>query len=282
MKASECIEFLQQMLPRLRLRWPGFRKVRGQVCKRVRHRLQELALADVAAYRAYLESHPAEWEVLDGMCHITISRFYRDKGVFDFLARQVLPEIARMVLESGEKTLRCWSAGCASGEEPYTLALLWQLYLKPRFPDLAMRIVATDADAAMLKRAELACYRHGSVDDLPEDCLTQGFVRVEDEYCLRPVYRDEVEFLKQDLRCAVPDGTFHLVLCRNLAFTYFDDATQSEVLRRIHDKLRPDGVLVIGSHESLPQGASGFLAWSGKQGVYRRMDRGEGCGGKMR
>lgn len=151
MKASKCIEFLQQMLPRLRLRWPGFRKVRGQVCKRVRHRLQELALADVAAYCAYLESHPAEWEVLDGMCHITTSRFYRDKGVFDFLARQVFPEIARMVLEREEKTLRCWSAGCASGEEPYTLALLWQLYLKPRFPDLSMRIVATDADAAMLK-----------------------------------------------------------------------------------------------------------------------------------
>lgn len=137
----------------------GISQGAGQVCKRVRHRLQELALADVAAYRAYLEFYPAEWEVLDGMCHITISRFYRDKGVFDFLARQVLPEIVRMALERGEKTLRCWSAGCASGEDPYTLALLWQLHLKPRFPDLAMRIVATDADAAMFKRAELACYR---------------------------------------------------------------------------------------------------------------------------
>lgn len=273
MKDSECIAFLQQAMPRLRLRWRGFRRVRGQVCKRVQRRLQELDLVDIAAYRVYLESHPAEWEVLDGMCHITISRFYRDRGVFDLIAQQVLPELARVVLERGEKILRCWSAGCASGEEPYTLALLWQRYLEPRFPGLTLRIVATDADAAMLKRAELACYHHGSVDELPAGFLTQGFFRVKDGYCLRPECRESVEFFQQDLRSATPAGTFHLVLCRNLAFTYFDDATQREVLQKIRDELHSGGMLVLGRHERLPQGVSGFLAWSEKQGVYQKVKR---------
>ena len=73
----EYIEFLQVVLPRLGLRWPGFRKVRGQVIKRLKRRLKALHLQDLAGYAAYLDTHPAEWGVLDAMCRISVSRFYR-------------------------------------------------------------------------------------------------------------------------------------------------------------------------------------------------------------
>lgn len=79
----------------------------------------ELGLADLAAYRAYLETDPAEWAGLDALTHITISRFRRDRGVFEVIDRQVLPQLAR------RSSLSAWSAGCASGEEPYTLAIGW-------------------------------------------------------------------------------------------------------------------------------------------------------------
>lgn len=75
MKDTECVEFLQWALPRLHMRWQGFRKVRGQVCKRIGRRIRELNLGEGADYRTYLESHPAEWSVLDDLCRITISRF---------------------------------------------------------------------------------------------------------------------------------------------------------------------------------------------------------------
>ncbi|MFB3131394.1 MAG: CheR family methyltransferase, partial [Rhodothermales bacterium] len=130
MKDTACVDFLQWALPKLHMRWPGFRKVRRQVCKRVRRRMRTLGLDHTEAYRAYLEAHPDEWDVLDAMCRITISRFYRDRGVFDLLRATLLPQRAQRATD--ETTLRCWSAGCASGEEVYTLKILWLEDLQPR------------------------------------------------------------------------------------------------------------------------------------------------------
>ncbi len=91
MNDTECIDFLQWCLPRLRMRWAGFRKVRRQVCKRISRRMAELRLADADAYRAYLDANAGEWDALDALCRVTISRFYRDRGVYDAIRRRVLP-----------------------------------------------------------------------------------------------------------------------------------------------------------------------------------------------
>ena len=120
MKDLQCTEFLKWCLPVLRFSWPGFRKVRKQVCKRLTRRTGELGLPDLVAYREYLVSHHEEWQVLDSLCRVTISRFYRDRRVFDVLRFEILPTLARRALTDAEKEVRCWSAGCCSGEEPYT------------------------------------------------------------------------------------------------------------------------------------------------------------------
>jgi chemotaxis protein methyltransferase CheR len=116
---TDCTVFLQWALPLRNLRWPGFRKVRRQVCKRLKRRIEELGLVDFAAYRARLEADASEWGVFDECCHITISRFFRDRGVFEALRQRVLPDIATRA-RSERQTARIWSAGCASGEGPYT------------------------------------------------------------------------------------------------------------------------------------------------------------------
>ena len=87
MNDPDCTAFLQWALPQINLRWPGFRKVRRQVCKRLKRRMHDLQLADFAAYRARLEDDRTEWEVVDRCCHITISRFFRDRGVFEALRK---------------------------------------------------------------------------------------------------------------------------------------------------------------------------------------------------
>jgi len=134
MNDSQCIQFLQWALPRLGMRWAGFRKVRRQVCNRARRRASELGLSDLSTYRTYLEAHPEEWTVLDGLTPITISRFYRDRGTFEFLAHEVVPTLSSQASARNSNTLYVWSAGCASGEEPYTLAIIWELELAHRFP----------------------------------------------------------------------------------------------------------------------------------------------------
>src|SRR6185295_20147796 len=125
--SDRCVELLQWALPRLGKRWQGFRNVRGQVCKRIARRARELGLADLEAYRAHLEAHDDEWPVLDALCRVTISRFYRDRAVFDRLRLEILPAFAERAAARGESVVRAWSAGCASGEEPYTLAMIWSL-----------------------------------------------------------------------------------------------------------------------------------------------------------
>jgi chemotaxis protein methyltransferase CheR len=265
----EGIAFLQWCLPRLEMRWPGFRKVRRQVYKRIDRRLRELGLPDPSAYRRYLDGHPGEWRVLDAFCRIFISRFYRDKVVFESLGRQVLPELAEMATATGDRDLCAWSIGCASGEEPYTLAIVWHERCAPRFPGLGLRIVATDVDAAVLARAERGCYLSSSLEDLPAELLARAFTRAGRELCVRPPYRSGILFLQQDVRSAAPPERFHLVLCRNVAFTYFDDGLQRRTLRRIEDRLRPGGALVVGGTESLPAGATGFEPWPARA-VYRK------------
>jgi len=271
MKDTECVEFLYWALPRLHLRWQGFRKVRRQVCKRIGRRIRELNLSDGADYRIYLENHAAEWSVLDDLCRVTISRFYRDREVFAALEGEVLPVLAEQVLSQGEGTLMVWSAGCASGEEPYTLTLLWRFALQDRYPGLQLAILATDTELTLLTRARQACYPASSLKRLPPTWRESAFEKSGDAWCLRPEYRMGITFLEHDIRDLPPDGPFYLVLCRNLVLTYFDAELQREVLNRIRDALHPGGILITGARETLPDDDLGFASWRGGIPVFRKV-----------
>jgi chemotaxis protein methyltransferase CheR len=237
------VGFLQWALPRLGRRWAGYRKVRRQVCRRVHRRAAELGLGSLDSYRDLLERDPGEWQALDGLMNVTISRFNRDRGVFEFLRSEVL-----------RPGMRVWSAGCASGEEPYTLVLLCD----------GLEVLATDVDSAVLRRAEAARYPPSTLRELPTG-LHERFVNG----VLDAAVRRRVTFRRHDIRDDPPDGPFDLVLCRNVAFTYFDDATQRATLRRIASVTVPGGALVIGAHEALPAGQTEFAPWAPQHGVHR-------------
>ena len=250
MKDADCTGFLQWALPRLAMRWPGFRRVRRQVCKRLSRRMAELGLAEITGYRALLETDPEEWTRLDWLCRISISRFYRDQGVWRMLERDILPLLAERARAHGDRKLRIWSAGCASGEEPYTLALLFAF--GEALSDCPREILATDADPHLLQRARRACYPATSLRDLPQRWHA-AFEPFGDEHRLSGEYRTPVSFLEQDIRRECPEGRFGLILCRNLVFTYFATALQAAIARRMVERLVPEGVLVLGIHESLPE-----------------------------
>jgi chemotaxis protein methyltransferase CheR len=251
MKDGQCVCFLQWALPQLHMRWPGFRKVRRQVCKRLDRRIRDLGLAGIAEYQACLEEHADEWAHLDSLCRITISRFYRDKAVFVALEQEVLPSLVPAAYERGDRALRIWSAGCGSGEEPYTLAVMWVIELQSRFPEITIDIVATDADPGMIRRALDARYEFSSLKDLPETWRNQAFTREDDSYSVRPEY--------------------DLVLCRNLVFTYHDDALQRQLSRRIVGAMHGGAALVLGAHEHLPEGVQELSTWFDEQRIYRKI-----------
>lgn len=152
MSDRDCTALLQWALPHLNHRWEGYRRVRRQVCKRLAARIDALGLADMPAYCRRLEEDPAEWTALCATLRVTVSHFFRNRGMFHALAQSILPALAELALKKDEKTFRVWSAGCASGEEPYSVSLLWSFDLRTRFPALDLSILATDIDADVLRR----------------------------------------------------------------------------------------------------------------------------------
>lgn len=271
MTDAECVAFLQWALPQMRMRWAGFRKVRRQVRKRLSRRLRELGLASLGDYKEHLGAHTEEWTVLDGFCRITISSFYRDRAVFDTLRDPVLPELGRKALARGGAVVHAWSAGCASGEEPYTLSLAWELDAMRQAEGTELTIVATEIDPAMLTRARAACYSERALEPMPPEWVEEGFERLGDEICLRTRFKRRVEIVGQDIREEMPTGPFDLILCRNLVFTYFEASLQVAVLERILHRLLPSGMLVIGAHEALPPGEWPLEPSFGELPMLRRL-----------
>jgi chemotaxis protein methyltransferase CheR len=221
--------------------------VRRQVERRIARRVGELGLGGLRAYRAYLETHADEWPALDDLCRVTISRFYRDRDVWDHLVAAVLPRCAAAA-EAEARAVDVWSAGCGAGEEPYTMAIAWRLANAPRWPSVGQRVTG----------AATAVYPTGALRELPAAWCAAAFDEAGGEARLRPPFRDAVTFARRDLRGVVPGGPFDVVLCRNLAFSYFEEPVQQGVLAAIRAVLRPDGVLVVGLHEELPDGAESW------------------------
>jgi chemotaxis protein methyltransferase CheR len=253
MSDVDCVSFLQWALPRMRLRWQGFRKVRNQVCKRIKKRIRLLGLADFSEYKIFLENYPQKWRELEALCYISISRFYRDKNVFQIISSQIIPDLVKKTLNRGEKRISCWSAGCCSGEEPYTLHIIWKMEVEPELaPSISISILATDINDNLLHRAKRGLYQPGSLKHLPDNMRDKAFEISGDFFVLKAEYRQNINFLRQDIRIEMPKGPFHIILCRNLVFTYFDVELQNEILNKILEKLLPNGFLIIGTHEVVP------------------------------
>ena len=269
MKDTDCISFLQWALPKLNMRWPGFRKVRRQACRRISRRITELHIADIESYRTHLQEYPEEWQQLDSLCRITISRFCRDRGLFDYLGSRVLPALVRQSAQTGDRTIRCLCIGAASGEEPYSMNLLWE-FSKPPDTAIDFQIVATEVDPVMIERAAKACYPASSIRELPGDWLDEAFTRLGKQFCLKHHYRERVQFIEQDIRQSIPVGPYHLILCRNLVFTYFDHDLQTEILARLAATLLHGGSLVTGTHESLPKNSAGLIQWDPNIKIYKK------------
>lgn len=270
MKDQACIHFLQWALPQMQLRWQGFRRVRKQVCKRIGQRISQLGLVDELAYRDYLHHHAAEWKTLAALCHVTISRFYRDKIVFDRLGSELIPRLCDRLQQQGEKHLHCWSAGCARGEEAYSLVLLWSFLLQQQYPKMAISITATDIEPIMIQQARKACYPFSSVKNLSAEWRKMAFMQLNDQYCLRPVYQRPVTFLLGDAEQMINTQSYQLVLCRNLVFTYFSLDRQVQFLHKLQAQLAEGSILVLGAHECLPEGISGWRQWKPRLPIYLR------------
>lgn len=244
-------EFLQWALPKLGYRWGGFRKPRKQVLRRIRERIHELELSGgFQEYRDYLKEHPEEWKILDRLCDITVSKFFRDRKVWEYIRENLLPGLII------REPVSIWSAGCCNGEEAYSLAIISEQLLSKK-ERKNINILATDRNSHVLNRALKGRYPAGALKELSDEELNKFFREVEDDsgedYQVKSKLKEEIEFEKRDISNSLPGCTFDLVLCRNLVFTYFTKERQVRFLERLKPHLNENGFLVTGSNENLPE-----------------------------
>jgi chemotaxis protein methyltransferase CheR len=185
--------------------------------------------------------------MLASLCRVTISRFYRDRSVFDYIGSVVLPRLA----DRKGGAVACWSAGCASGEEAYTMQTLWKSRTTPSGG--VLRVLGTDSEPHMLERARKAEYRASALKDLPSELLASAFERSGDTFLLKAPFKENVEFEVRNVRESLPTGPFDIILVRNFILTYFEEDLQCEILPKLFDCLREGGVVVTGVHETLPE-----------------------------
>jgi len=240
-------EFLKEVAPCLGLQWRPFQR-RG-VKRKVDRRIIELGFSRFDEYLLKVQKDPEEESHLSKTLTVTISRFFRDKEVFDTLETSVLPAI----LKNREKgDLNVWSIGCAGGEEPYSVSLLWKEKFEKDFPEVRLSILATDIEEKMLRRAEEGSYKKSSLREMPQEIPEIFFKKEDSFFILNPSVKKSVEFKRHNILREEPFPGMDIIFCRNLAFTYFSKKSQMEVLKKIFSSLKEKGYLVIGKDEPLP------------------------------
>ncbi|WP_157271366.1 CheR family methyltransferase [Azohydromonas aeria] len=267
--ARDAEEALREVLILLRTRTGhDFRNYkRATVLRRLERRMQVNGVPHLPAYRAFMQANPEEASALLKDLLIGVTNFFRDPEVFDLLQRDVLPEAVEQAV-SGPAGLRAWVAGCATGEEAYSIAMLLaeQAALVAHPPKI--NVFATDIDEAAIGVARLGCYPGAIETDVSATRLRRFFDKEGHQYRIRKEVREKVMFAAHNILRDPPFSRLDLISCRNLLI-YLDREVHGEILEMFHFALKPGGILVLGSSESADTAAQLFSVVDKKNRVFR-------------
>jgi chemotaxis protein methyltransferase CheR len=245
---------------------------------RLGSRIKDLGLKSFAEYHRFLRSDPGRVQEIEILCEkITTNEtsFFRDTRQLKVVQDHVLSPLLAQKQASGKKELRIWSAGCSSGEEPYTLAMMLHEALRLSIIGWDIRISANDISRAVLAKASRGIYTAHALRTTPEDILTKYFTPEARGYKIHPKVQKMVSFSRINLNeraeiKKVPKS--EIIFCRNVII-YFDEAMKKKVINAFYDNLLPGGVLVLGHSESIHKISRAFKPIIKQGGMfYQKLD----------
>ena len=257
----------RQVLDRLKLSWDGYRKVRKGVKKRIHRHMQELGCRNVEAYLLALDENSELKEECERLLTVSISRFFRDRGLWQTLEDQILPGI----IDGREEGVKVWFAGCACGEEAYSFTILWDR-LKGRFERLPrLEILGTDMNPLYLNKAQARIFSRTSLKEVPSELRDRYFRQRKGgrQYQILPFVAESITWKAHNLLQGPPGQGFHLVFLRNNLLTYYSDELKRPAFEKVVGCLSPKGVLVIGSHEKLPSESESLIPLAGHSYIFQ-------------
>ncbi len=238
--------------------------------RRITSRMRIIGAVTYDEYHEFFLNDENEQDALRNALTINVTAFWRDPEVFDLLKKQVLPELIR-----SKRRIRIWSAGCATGEEPYTLALIAHDLTRLR-SDVQVSIYATDLDRQVLNRAREGIYTPKSLKNLSKSQIFRHFtLRKDGNYEVRQHLREMVRFRNHDLMSGIPiSNHLDMILCRNVTI-YFTERQKNDLARMIHGSLINGGYYIMGKTEFLGREVEGlFEPYDSLQKIYRKNQAG--------
>jgi two-component system CheB/CheR fusion protein len=239
------------------------------IARRLERRMAATGSATFAAYRELLQSDADEARRLVGSFLIKVTEFFRDADLFEALRTAILPRLIDEATAAGSHELRIWSAGCATGEEAYSVAIALAQVLGDRLPEWKIRIFATDLDEAAIEFARRGVYPISALDGVPKPIVQRYFTASDGSYALTKPIRSMLVFGQHDLAQRAPFPRTDLVLCRNVLI-YFTPELQRRTLQLFAFSLRDGGVLILGKAETTTRLSSAFALEDMRLKVYRR------------
>ncbi|MCU7726273.1 PAS domain S-box protein [Actinoplanes sp. KI2] len=243
---------------------------RSSLMRRVDRRLAQVSVDGYAEYQDFLEVHPDEFTALFNTILINVTAFFRDPEAWECLRTEVL--VPMIAAKAPGTPIRMWTAGCASGEEAYTLAMLLCEILGPEEFRERVKIYATDVDEEQLTEARHGTYGVRAIEAVPAALLERYFEQSGNRYVFRKDLRRSVIFGRNDLVQDAPISRIDVLTCRN-TLMYFNAETQARIIGRFHFALLGSGALFLGKAEMLLSHAHLFQPIDLKRRIFRKVSR---------
>jgi two-component system, chemotaxis family, CheB/CheR fusion protein len=242
------------------------------VTRRIERRMAVLQIDTIDDYFQYLRNHPHEVDTLFRELLIRVTNFFRDQEAFEILKAKALPDIFRE--RQPDQTVRIWVPGCSTGEEAYSLVMVFQEYMRTLDMKFKIQVFATDIDSSAVEIARAGLYSPNITVDVSAERLADFFIRTENGYRIKDAYREMVVFAIQDLIKDPPFSRLDLISCRNLLI-YLSSGLQNKVLPLFRYALNPGGILFLGSSESIGESSDLFSVVDKKWKIYRASKTGK-------
>ena len=235
--------------------------------RRIERRMNVHQIENLRQYLRFLQANPHELDALFQELLIGVTSFFRDPQAFEVLEQKVLPALVEGKAEGA--TLRLWVAGCSTGEEAYSLAILFREFLNQKKLRLTVQIFASDLDSRAIDAARAGLYPVGIAEDLTPARLQRFFTKEDSRYRVKKEIRDLVVFAQHNLLTDAPFTKLDLLSCRNLLI-YLDAQAQHKILPLFHYALKPNGVLFLGSSETVGEFDPLFTVIDRKWKLFKR------------
>jgi chemotaxis protein methyltransferase CheR len=258
----------RRILDFLGLSWNGYRKVRKGVKKRISRHMLQRRFRGVDELLLAMEREGELRKQMEDLMAVSISRFFRDRGLWQALENQVLPTL----LKRRDPAIRAWSAGCACGEEAYSFRILWdtkQRHFEWR-PEL--ELWATDMNPLFLDRARAGVYPASSLKELPPEIRSQYFRPIkENRFAVTDSLKEGILWQVHDFRSDdPPQRELQIIFLRNGLLTYYKEELRDPAFGKITASLAAEGFLLIGSHEKLPAACQGLLPFGHHPSIFQK------------